>query len=213
MSCVEILIALYDHVLTDNDIFILSKGHACWPYYVLLKEKGYSPIMEAHPHMDPSNGVHCTTGSLGHGLPFGLGIALAKKLKKEPGRVYILMGDGECQEGTLWESFLIAKAKKLNNVTLIIDMNDIQGSDAVESIVELPNLTTIASSCGWDSFTVFGHSVEKIATTCSMESGSPVFIEAETTKGAGITFMENDPAWHSQPLFKDEETQAMEELQ
>ena len=212
MSCIEILIALYDHILTKDDIFILSKGHACWPYYVLLREQGFNPRIEAHPHYDPHNGVHCTTGSLGHGLPFGLGIALAKKIKKEPGRVYVLMGDGECQEGTLWESLLIANAKNINNIVVIMDNNGIQGSDATESIIDLPPIEKITTACLWDYFIASGHSINDIANKCSTRSNIPVFVEAETTKGAGISFMENSAEWHSKPLLPDMEKKAMEEL-
>jgi len=219
MSCVEILIALYDHILTDNDIFILSKGHACWPYYVLLKEKGYSPRMEAHPHYDPHNGVHCTTGSLGHGLPFGLGIALAKKIKKEPGRVYVLMGDGECQEGTLWESLLIANAKDINNVTVIVDNNKLQGSDEVSNIVRsgwsvgiAPWFQGIAMHCGWKSLITDGHSITDIVKDIELKTPRPKFIMADTIKGRGISFMENSVEWHSKPLLPDLEKKALEEL-
>jgi transketolase len=108
-------------LLTEDDRFILSKGHGCWGYYVLLKEKGFSPLLEGHPHLDLKNGVHWTTGSEGHGFPAGIGMALARKIKKKPGIVYVIVGDGECQEGTTWESILIASHKKLDNLKIILD--------------------------------------------------------------------------------------------
>ena len=106
-SIIEMLAVLNDKVLRPEDTFILSKGHACLPYYLLLREKGYNPHLSGHPEIDPANGIPCTTGSLGHGLPMGVGMALARKLMKEPGRTYVMMSDGECQEGTTWESSLI----------------------------------------------------------------------------------------------------------
>ena len=126
-SCAEILINLYDQIINEDDKFILSKGHACWVYYALLIERGFSPTLEGHPHLDVNNGVHWTTGSEGHGLPAGLGMAFAKKLQIK--RVYVLMGDGECQEGTTWESLLQAPHQKLNNITAIVDLMEFKVLD------------------------------------------------------------------------------------
>jgi transketolase len=211
MSCAEILIALYDYVLTENDIFILSKGHSCWAYYVILREKGFNPIIESHPHIDISNGINCTTGSLGHGLPFGLGIAMAKKIKNEDGKVFILLGDGECQEGTLWESLLVAAANNLDNVCVIVDKNTIQGSGFVDSIAPISNLNKIATLCGWNSHTIDGHDVDQIIDRCRFEDG-PAFIIANTIKGKGISFMENNVEWHSKVLNQEFKNKAKEEL-
>ena len=115
-SCAEILINLYDKILKENDRFILSKGHGCWGYYVLLMENGYKPLLEGHPRLDLKNGVHWTTGSEGHGFPAGVGMALGENEKD--GKVYVVIGDGECQEGTTWESILIASHHKLKNLKL-----------------------------------------------------------------------------------------------
>ena len=121
-SCVEILISLFDNCLDfEKDKFVMSKGHACWGYYVLLHERGYKPLLEGHPHRDVHNGVEWTTGSEGHGMPAALGMALARKLKKQKGEIFVLIGDGECQEGTTWESFLLAKQHNLKNLTVIVD--------------------------------------------------------------------------------------------
>ena len=129
--------------MKENDRFILSKGHACWVYYVLLHERNYSPVLEGHPHLDLQNGVHWTTGSEGHGFPAGLGMAFARKKMNEDGKVYVLMGDGECQEGTTWESLLLASHLKLDNLIIIVDYNKIQGSGFVEDILPMDSVLTL----------------------------------------------------------------------
>lgn len=212
-SIVEILIALYDHVLTDNDKFILSKGHACWPWYVLLREKGFNPKPEGHPSRDPYNGIHCTTGSLGHGLPSGIGIAVAKKLKGEKGKIYVLMGDGECQEGTTWESLLIAAQHKLDNLIVIVDKNGIQGSGFVNEVLPIPHLGTIASTIGWDVVSIDGHSIEEVREIMeAKQTNKPKLVIANTVKGKGVSFMENLPEWHAKWPNSEQEALALEEL-
>ena len=222
-SCVEILIALFDKVMEGyvyadrwGDRFILSKGHACWGYYVLLRERGFNPKLEGHPSRD-GEGVHCSTGSMGHGLPTGIGMAMAKKLKGEEGKVYILMGDGECQEGTTWESLLIASKYKLDNLVVIIDKNRIQGSGRVEDILPASAVVTYtARSCGWYITEIIkqeGHNVEQI--TKHIESSiedSPRLISVNTVKGKGVSFMEDTPEWHARWLSDKEKKLAMEEL-
>lgn len=213
-SAVEILIALYDHVLKDDDKFILSKGHACWPLYVLLRERGLDPKLEGHPSRDERNGIHCTTGSLGHGLPTAVGMAMAKKLNWEPGIIYVLMGDGECQEGTTWESMLIAAKYKLDNLVVIVDQNSIQGSGRTRDV--LPNtLTALCNgSCavGWVDESVDGHDVGAIIKALDIRKGRPIFILAKTIKGKGVGFMEDKPEWHAKWPSPEEEAQALEEL-
>lgn len=213
-SCVEILIVLFDHVLTDNDRFILSKGHACWPYYVLLRERGYNPRLEGHPKRDPASGILCTTGSLGHGFPSACGIALAKKLKNEPGRVFVLLGDGECQAGTTWESMLIASQLGLNNLVVIVDWNGIQGSDFCLSVLPLTGATLIdvASPLGWCSTEVNGHDINQLIDCLSIDCLDPKLVIANTVKGKGVSFMEGNPKWHSNWLGGELLAQAMEEL-
>ena len=218
-SCVEILIVLYDHVIKEDDRFILSKGHACWPYYVLLRELGYDPKLEGHPSRDPSNGVLCNTGSLGHGLPMAVGMAIAKKYRGEEGRVYVLMGDGECQEGTTWESMLIAARHKLNNLTVIVDWNGIQGSGHVLDILDIDfvkegSFLNIANHIGWDSAFLPGHDIEVLKEYLSRTSHHnwPVLYLAKTIKGKGVSFMENNPEWHAKWPNPKEEKQMLEEL-
>jgi transketolase len=211
-SCAEILITLYDEILNDNDRFILSKGHACWVYYVLLQEKGYSPLLEGHPHLDLNNGVHWTTGSEGHGLPAGLGMAFAKKFSKKKDRVYILMGDGECQEGTTWESLLQGGHRNLNNVTAIVDYNGIQGSGYVSEILPVEALKGTAELCGWDVIEINGHDNKQIKKALLTTGDKPVMIIAYTIKGKGVSYMENDPEWHAQWPDEEKEKIAREEL-
>jgi transketolase len=212
-SIVEILIALYDHILTDDDKFILSKGHACWPWYVILREKDFNPKLEGHPSRDPYNGIHCTTGSLGHGLPTGIGIALAKKLKKEPGKVYVLMGDGECQEGTTWESLLVAAHHNLNNLVVIVDWNKCQGSGFIDDIlVETKHIVDVADIVGWNvRRQVNGHDIEEIIRYIRRQIG-PLLMLADTIKGKGVSFMENKPEYHAKWLDTEQEAQALKEL-
>jgi transketolase len=212
-SIVEILISLYDYVLTDDDTFILSKGHACWPWYVLLRERGLNPKLTGHPERDPHNGIECTTGSLGHGLPSGIGIALAKKQKGEPGKVYILMGDGECQEGTTWESLLIAAKYKLDNLVVIVDWNLIQGSGFVKNILPLNSLSFVASEIGWDVTATDGHTTNLITDELKIAANIPRMVVAHTTKGKGVSFMENQPSWHACWPKPEQEAQALKELE
>jgi len=211
-SCIEILIALFDHVLTAQDRFILSKGHACWGYYVLLQEKGFKPSLEGHPHLDLPNGVHWTTGSEGHGLPAGVGMALARKLQGISGKVYVLIGDGECQEGTTWESMLMAVQHKLDNLVVIVDWNKIQGSGFTHKILSVDCLVDVAAEIGWHVFCADGHDVNKLTEFMRYDCNKPHMIIADTIKGKGVSFMENDPAWHACWLDDHRESLAMEEL-
>jgi transketolase len=211
-STIEILVQLYDNVLNENDKFILSKGHACWGYYVLLRERGFSPSLEGHPHLDMNNGVHYTTGSEGHGLPGGLGMAFAKKKLNKNGKVYVLMGDGECQEGTTWESLLLAGFHKINNLVAIVDFNKIQGSGYVDDILPVNCLGKVAESCGWDVSVIDGHDDKDIINALRKETENPHFIIAKTVKGKGVSFMEDKPEWHSKWPNKSEEEIILNEL-
>ena len=213
-SCTEILISLYDHVLDlECDRFILSKGHGCWAYYVLLREKGYTPPLEGHPHRDVHNGVHWTTGSEGHGFPAGIGMALAKKMKKEPGHVYVIVGDGECQEGTTWESMLTTVKHGLTNLTVVVDNNGIQGSGYTQDILPIGALQTCAESIGWHVERVDGHLIPDVTSCLRMRhTHKPIMIIADTVKGKGVSYMEDKPCWHAQWPDPDHEERALEEL-
>lgn len=213
-STIEILYNLYDKILGKDDRFILSKGHACWGYYVLLRELGFNPALEGHPHLDMANGVHWTTGSEGHGMPAGVGMAFAKKKMGKKGRVFVLVGDGECQEGTTWESLLLASKHNLDNLTVIMDNNRIQGSGLVRDI--LGNIDSVifsaAYTCGWETSVIDGHDDETILRALMKNHHRPHFIIANTVKGKGVSFMENAPEWHSKWPNPEEEKRIMEEL-
>jgi len=212
-SMVEILIALYDEVLTSDDKFILSKGHGCLSFYVVLREKGFNPTISGHPDIDVANGIECTTGSLGHGLPVGVGMALAKKLKGEKGTIYVLMGDGECQEGTTWESLLIASHHKLNNLVVIVDQNRLQALDRVEDILSLGELFKKFHSFGCYLTQCDGHNIDDIKKSFDARYEScPKVVIAHTVKGKGVSFMEDRAEWHNRSPNKKQLKQAYEEL-
>lgn len=211
-SCAEILVNLWDQIMDESDRFILSKGHGCWVYYVLLRENGFNPTLEGHPHYEPENGIYCTSGSMGHGLPVGVGMALARRISRKKGKIFVLMGDGECQEGTTWESILLGGKLKLGNLVAIVDSNGIQGSGFVEDILPVTNvLRATAKSAGWRVIDIDGHNedLNKVDFKSMLE---PTLIIAKTIKGKGVSFMENSPKWHSNWLGGDFERKALEEL-
>jgi transketolase len=213
-SCVEILLALYDTLLKSEDRCILSKGHACFSLYVLLREKGLNPELWGHPNLDLANGIHWSSGSMGHGFPAGVGMAFARKKLNKPGHIYILIGDGECQEGTTWESVLIAGKHKLNNLTVIVDNNKIQGSDTVDNVLPvIPALRLAAVASKWTMDEVDGHNIFGILKALSYRTDCPSLIVANTIKGAGVSYMENTALWHANYPNKEQVQQAMEELQ
>ena len=217
-SCADILVNLFDRVMGPDDRFILSKGHGCWVYYVLLRELGFNPLLEGHPHYDPNNGVFCTAGSMGHGFPTAIGQALARKLKKEPGTVYVLIGDGEAQEGTTWESLLIAGHLKLDNLVVIVDNNNIQGSGYVDKIMPVVDpLIGAALNSGWTVTEMDGHDDDaweqfEISGGYLINHNCPHLIVAHTIKGRGVSFMENQPKWHSNWLGGEMLEKARKEL-
>ena len=211
-SCAEILINIFDNIMTKNDRFILSKGHGCWVYYVLLRELGYNPTLEGHPHFEPENGIFCTAGSMGHGLPVAIGQALARKLNNDQSKIFVLMGDGEAQEGTTWESLLIAGHLKLSNLVVILDSNNIQGSGFVDQIMPVVKpIQSAARDANWDVKIIDGHNDELLKIDYKNQH-KPMYIIANTIKGKGISFMENKPKWHSTWLGGDYLEKALEEL-
>lgn len=198
LSMIEILLTLYEMILQHEDKFVLSKGHSSFPYYLLLREKGYHPHICTHPEFDQKNGIHCTTGSLGHGLPISTGMALARKIKQAPGKIYVLMSDGECQEGTTWESMLIAAHHKLGNLAVIVDYNKIQALSRIHEVLSLHDLAEKWRAFGWHVQEVNGHSFSELVAALSNTSNErPSVVIAHTTKGKGISCFEDDPKWHS----------------
>jgi len=206
-SMIEMLIALYEVVLKGEDKFILSKAHASFPLCLLLKEKGYEPKLTTHLEIDPENGIHCTTGSLGHGLPISVGMAMARKRLKRPGKIYVMMSDGECQEGTTWESLLIGAKHSLDNLVVVVDYNKIQALTTLDEGLPLDNLPAKFKAFNWDCVEVSdGHSFEELLPVFkeSNAEGKPRVIIVHTTKGKGIKPFENDPIWHARKVKGEE---------
>ena len=202
-SMIEALIALYEIVMKENDKFILSKAHASIPFCLLLIEKGLNPKISTHLEIDIKNGINCTTGSLGHGLPIGTGMALARKQKNEKGKIYVMISDGECQEGTTWESLLIAAKHKLDNLVVLIDYNKIQALTTLEEGLPLNNLYSKFISFNWNCIDVKnGHSFDSIISSLKTTNNNkkPLAIILNTIKGKGIKEFENDPVWHAKKI-------------
>lgn len=227
-SLVEILRVLYDHTLrydpkrpdwSDRDRFILSKGHGCLALYVLLAEKGFFPereldlfctmdgILGGHPeHRIP--GVETSTGSLGHGLSIGIGFALNARLDGRPSRVFVVVGDGELGEGSIWEAAMSAAKHGLDNLTVIIDHNKLQSYDTTQAVTNLEPLAAKWSSFGFHAVEVDGHDVEnleRIFRSCPLTHGKPTAVICHTVKGKGVERIENDLAWHHKSKISDQE--------
>jgi len=206
-SMIELIIILYDRYIKKYDKFILSKSHASYPLILTLKEKGYNPKLKTHLEIDRKNKIECTTGSLGHGLPIATGIAFSRKLQKKNGKVYVLISDGECQEGTTWESLLIATKHKLDNLIIIVDYNKIQALTSLENGLPLKNLYLKFKSFNCSVVSVKdGHSFKDLqkAFKKKMVKNKPRVIILNTIKGKGIKEFENDPVWHAR-ILKGEE--------
>jgi len=170
---------------------------------LLLKEKGLDPKLTTHLEIDPKNGINCTTGSLGHGLPIATGMAFAKKIKNAKGKIYVMLSDGECQEGTTWESLLIASKHKLDNLILLIDYNKIQALSRLQDALPLHDLAKKFKSFNWNCIKIKnGHSFKSIifAMNKKVIKNKPTAIIIDTIKGKGIKEFENDPVWHARKL-------------
>ncbi len=236
LSCVDILVALYWGVLkidpknaTDNsrDRFIFSKGHAATALYTALALKGFidpamldtyaeagSPLCE-HPGPQCVPGVEAATGSLGHGLPIAVGMALAARVKKEKHRVFALLSDGECDEGSVWEAAMFAGGQKLNTLTAIVDYNKWQATGRSNEVMALAPLKQKWEAFGWHAVELNGHNISELIAALSLAphaSGKPVAIVANTVKGKGISFMEDDNNWHYRTPTAEEVVKAKKEL-
>ena len=208
-SMIEIIVSLYEIILNKRDKFILSKSHASIPFCLLLRDKGYNPKITTHLEIDVKNGINCTTGSLGHGLPIATGMALAKKINKQKSFIYVLISDGECQEGTTWESLLIASKHKLDNLVILVDYNKIQALDFLNDALPLNNLKNkfIAFNCDCIEIND-GHSFASILNAFSKikkNNKKPKVLIFNTTKGKGIKKFENEPMWHAKKIRDLEE--------
>ena len=202
-SMIEALLALYEVIMKKNDKFILSKAHASYPLCILLRSKGLNPKLTTHLELDKKNGIHCTTGSLGHGLPIATGMAFARKKQKIYGKVYVMMSDGECQEGTTWESLLIAARHKLDNLFIFVDYNKIQALSTLEEALPLDNLASKFKAFNWDTLEVTdGHSFDEIISALKKKNTSlkPRVIIFHTVKGKGVKSFEGDTVWHARKI-------------
>ncbi len=233
LSCIDIITVIYNDILNINsnnlnklsrDHFILSKGHAATALYVTLKtfkfisKKQFNSYAKENSYLEehPSpkiKGVEAATGSLGHGLPIGCGIALAKKIKKIKSKVYVLLGDGECNEGSVWEAALFGSAKKLNNLICIVDANKLQGIGKTNEILSITALGKKFKSFGWNTIVIDGHNHSILKKELQKNnSKKPKMIIANTIKGKGISFMENDNNWHYRIPSKEEVLKSKIEL-
>lgn len=238
LSCADILTVLYFNEMNINphkpddesrDRFILSKGHASAALYATLAERGYflvddlvtfrhidSPF-QGHPDLNKILGVDMSTGSLGQGLSVANGMAMASKMNSMGYRVYCLLGDGELQEGQIWEAAMTASKYKLDNLCAIVDCNNLQLTGSTEDIKGL-NDRDIAEkfkSFGFNTLTIDGHSIEQIMFAfgkAEETKGRPTVIIAKTIKGKGVSFMEKDASWHGKALNDEEYKKAVEEL-
>ena len=208
LSIVEILYALYFKILKKKDRFILSKGHAALALYCVLFEKKFISLKTLKTfgsnktqlmcHVSHKvNGVEFSTGSLGHGLPVAVGKALKFKINKQKNKVFVLLSDGEINEGTTWESLLFASHHRLDNLTVILDYNKIQSMDFVKNVMNVEPLADKFKSFGCDVLQVDGHNIiDLIRSVNKRTTNKPKIIIADTVKGKGISFMENNNLWH-----------------
>jgi transketolase len=218
LSVLNILYVLYDKILKNSDHhFILSKGHASLGLYAILEHFGlldqdldnfceYESMLGGHPSNRVKN-IEASTGSLGHGLPMGVGIALGEKIKNNDNKVFVIIGDGESNEGTNWESALLASHHKLNNLYCIMDYN--RSNDRALKIDDVIKKFT---SFNWECIEVDGHNNEEIYEALSSNSDKPIFILCNTIKGKGCSIMENNPEWHHKSPNDDEYKKIITEL-
>jgi len=235
LSCVDILNVLYNRILNispdkfddkERDRYIHSKGHSVEALYVVLADKGFFPESDletlcqyrSHYVGHPTRkvrGIEQNTGSLGHGLAFGVGVALAVKKDNAPYRIYTLLGDGELAEGSNWESMMAAAHYSLDNLTAIIDRNNLQITGRTEDVCDIEPLKQKLVAFGWSVRTVDGHDIAGLTDVLSaipFEMGRPNMVIAKTVKGKGISFIENDHRWHHKVPSDEEYEQAQQEL-
>jgi transketolase len=237
LSMADLLAVLYKGILQidparpdwpDRDRFILSKGHGCAAVYAVLAETGFFPLGQLDTYYGDGSalaghithtgvpGVDASTGSLGHGLPIACGMALVGKRDGRPYRVFVLLSDGECDEGSTWEAALFAPHHHLDNLVAIVDYNKIQSLGRVEDILDLEPFAAKWRAFGWSVQEIDGHNLEEIVHTLSaipFEAGRPSCLIAHTVKGKGVSFMENKLLWHYKAPSDEELRQALAELE
>ena len=235
-SMADILAVLYENIMiydsknpkmNNRDRFILSKGHAGAGIYAVLAEKGFISKNELTTHYQNGSklsghishkgipGIEVSTGSLGHGLPIATGMALAGKINKQTHKIYTIISDGECDEGSNWESILFAAHHKLNNLSVVIDRNYLQSIKLTEETIELEPLAEKWLAFGWEVIEIDGHDLTQIfnALKKNINSKLPKCIIAKTVKGKGVSFMEDDNLWHYRSAQGDEFKRALRELE
>lgn len=236
LSCADILTVLYFNQMNvdekkpedpNRDRLILSKGHASPALYAVLAEKGYFPKeelknfrkigskLQGHPDMKNIPGVDMTTGSLGQGLSAGVGMALASKMDKAGCKIYCILGDGEIEEGQVWEALTAASKNKLDNLCVILDNNNLQIDGEIEKVGGMSNITEKLLSFGFNVVNINGHNIDEIIdaiTTAKQTKEKPTAIIAKTVKGKGVSFMENNASWHGKAPNEEEYNLAIEEL-
>lgn len=236
LSAVEILTALYfdqmnidptNPKMEDRDRFVLSKGHAAPALYATLAKRGYfdreelnhlrklGSMLQGHPDMKKIPGVEMSTGSLGQGFSVACGMAMAAKLDNAPWNVYALLGDGEVQEGIIWEAAMSAAHYKLDNMIAFLDYNGLQIDGEVESVMSINPIEDKFKTFGWNVITIDGHDFDQIFAALDMAKdtvGKPTMIIAKTIKGKGVSFMENEASWHGSAPNEEQLEQALSEL-
>jgi transketolase len=234
LSSADIAACLFEKIMnfskknfqnSNRDRFILSKGHGCMVYYAVLNilgiisdeklktfEKDNSDLL-GHPVKNNDIGIDFSTGSLGMGLSLGIGLSLAFKKKETNNRVFVLVGDGECNEGSIWESALCAPNLKLNNLTVIIDHNNFQQTGSNDEIMNVKNLEKKWSSFNWSTASVDGHNISQITEALKIQDNDlPRAIIAKTIKGKGFSFSENNNDWHHKVMTSKNYHEALNEL-
>jgi transketolase len=232
MSLIEILRALFDKVLVydsknpemqERDRLILSKGHGCIALYALLADKGFfsrdllpsfcrfESLLGGHPERSHVPGVEAATGSLGHGLSLGVGMAMAARIRGNNHRTFVIVGDGELNEGSIWEAALAASHHKLTDLTVIVDYNGLQSYGRIEDVWNLEPLQEKWDSFGFDTHDVKGHDVDELEHVLASRnlSGKPRAVIARTIKGKGIGFAEHNPKWHHKAKLSSDDISAL----
>ncbi len=225
LSCLDLLLTLHHRVLLPADQFILSKGHSAGAYYVTLwtlgklTEQDLSTFhkdgtrLSGHPPASGIEEILFATGSLGHGFSLAAGLALAKRLKGEPGRVFCLTSDGEWNEGSCWEALIFARHQKLKNLTLLVDLNGLQGFGATREVAGLEPLAAKFRSFGLPALEVDGHECDELERALRAQDDGLQVVVARTCKGCGVSFMEDRMEWHYLPMTEAQYRQAVQEIE
>jgi transketolase len=238
LSSIEIVACLFFEIMNHDpknpgwskrDRFVQSKGHACLSYYSALIESGYiekelmstfkgdESFLSGHPSRNMEHGIEISSGSLGNGFAISCGMAKAAKIKKEDHKVYCLLGDGECNEGIIWEAAMNGAKNKLDNLVAIVDRNGVQLAGKTSDIMDV-DLVSLWKAAGWDVMVVadgndLSSVLEALEEMKNSKSGKPHMIIANTTKGKGISFMEGSLDWHARPMNKEQYEQSVKELE